>query len=280
VSQFKDSNITVEAARELFRSHAAGDEPTPTQNMPAATTTTTMSHIDYDEFVALLDQSGLGQSRVRMPPSHRDEHGQIQITPSVEKYFGETLRKYNAGKRGNDMDFMVARSQEFAMQLYESRIASLQRFVAMTILFHQMGTRVERFFEYISFGLWGYHTDRTHSIMRIATTASPVGAADVKQQMRRLLLHSRVKQAVHTISIAYIKYKARSVVVVSQQQQQPLLPGSSSSNDGSSRTEQRRQLSPAELQLQAMMHRPPKGSHNRGPLVIGTEEPEIMNNNT
>jgi hypothetical protein len=265
VSQFKDSNITVEAARELFRSHAAGGEPTPIQNTP--TTTTTMSHIDYDEFVALLDQSGLGQSRVRMPPSHRDEHGQIQITPSVEKYFGETLRKYNAGKRGNDMDFMVARSQEFAMQLYESRIASLQRFVAMTILFHQMGTRVERFFEYISFGLWGYHTDRTHSIMRIATTASPVGGADVKQQMRRLLLHSRVKQAVHTISIAYAKYKARCVTVVSQPQPQPqLLPG----NDGSIMTQ--RQLSPAELQLLAMQR--PKGSHNRGPLVIGTEEPE------
>jgi hypothetical protein len=173
--------MTDEAARELFRLHVEDNA----------------KHIDYNEFVALLDKSGLGQS-LRIPPSHRDEKGQIQITPSKEKYFGEVLRKYNAGKKGNDMDFMVARSQEFAMQLYESRIASLQRFVAMTILFHQMGTRVERFFENISFGMLGYRTDRTHSIMRIATTASPVSGADVKQQMRRLKLLARVKRAVHT----------------------------------------------------------------------------------
>jgi hypothetical protein len=200
MSQFMDSNITAEAARELFQLHATSSDE---QNKATA------HNIDYNEFVALLDQSGLGQRHVRIPPSHRDEHGQIQIAPSREKYFGETLRKYNAGKKGNDMDFMVARSQEFAMQLYESRIASLQRFVAMTVLFHQMGTRVERFFEYISLGMWGYRTDRTHSIMRIATTASPVSGADVKQQMRRLRLQSRVQQAVHTISMAYLSYKAR-----------------------------------------------------------------------
>jgi hypothetical protein len=199
MSQFMDGNITAEAARELFQLHATSDE----QNKATA------RNIDYNEFVTLLDQSGLGQRHIRMPPSHRDEHGQIQIAPSREKYFGETLRKYNAGKKGNDMDFMVARSQEFAMQLYESRIASLQRFVAMTVLFHQMGTRVERFFECISLGMWGYRTDRTHSIMRIATTASPVSGADVKHQMRRLRLQSRVQQAVHTISVAYKSYKAR-----------------------------------------------------------------------
>ena len=38
-----------------------------------------------------------------VPPSHRDSRGLIQIEPSEEKYFGELLRKYNSGKRGNPL---------------------------------------------------------------------------------------------------------------------------------------------------------------------------------
>ena len=45
---------------------------------------------------------------------------------------------------------------ELRIQLYESRIASMQRFVAMTVMFHQMGDRVQSFFPKISFGLLGY----------------------------------------------------------------------------------------------------------------------------
>ena len=38
------------------------------------------------------------------------------------------------------------------------------------IMFHQMGKRVADFWPAVSFGLLGYRMDRTHSIMRIATT--------------------------------------------------------------------------------------------------------------
>jgi hypothetical protein len=169
---------------------------------------TQTGHLDYDDFVKVLQISEL-ESGIHLPPSHRDERGHIQIEPSREKYFGETLRKYNSGKSGKDVDFMVARSQENAMQLYETRIASLQRFVAMTVMFHQMGMRVETFFEKISFGFLGYRMDRTHSIMRIATTASPVSGADVKQQMRQLQLLKKVKHSIHVISVAYLNCKAK-----------------------------------------------------------------------
>jgi hypothetical protein len=165
-------------------------------------------YLDYDEFVKLLDSSKM-KTAIRLPPSHRDERGHIQIVPSQEKYFGEALRKYNAGKSGNDMDFMVARSQEFAMQLYESRIASLQRFVSMVVMFHQMGKRVQTFFQRYSFGILGYRMDRTHSIMRIATTASPVSGADVKHQMRQLQLLKKIRHSIHVISMAFLRYKAR-----------------------------------------------------------------------
>ena len=130
--------------------------------------------VDYNDFVAFLQNSGYDQ-QVKIPPSNRDDRGLIQIEASKEKYFGETLRKYNAGKnKVKDMDFVLAQSQHLVQELYETRIASMQRFVAMCVLFHHISKRVERFFAKISFGWWAYRMDRTHSIVRIATTASPI----------------------------------------------------------------------------------------------------------
>jgi hypothetical protein len=165
-------------------------------------------HLDYDEFLKMLSISDL-QSGIKLPPSNHDDRGIIQIDTSKEKYFGETLRKVNAGKSENDVDFMLARSQHFSQELYETRIASLQRFVSMTVMFHQMGKRVQEFFAFISFGMLGYRMDRTHSIMRIATTASPVSGADVRERMRHLHLLKKVQHSIYVISTAYLQYKAR-----------------------------------------------------------------------
>jgi CRISPR/Cas system-associated endonuclease Cas3-HD len=107
------------------------------------------------------------------------------------------------------MDFALARSQHLCQELYETRIASMQRFVAMVVMFHHMGKRVQDFFSTISFGLWGYRMDRTHSIMRIATTASPVSGADVRQRMAHLRLLKKVQNSVEVISRAFLTYKKR-----------------------------------------------------------------------
>ena len=130
--------------------------------------------VDYNEFIAFLRKMGYDQ-QVKIPPSNRDSRGLIQIEASKERYFGETLRKYNAGKNNvKDMDFVLAQSQHLVQELYETRIASMQRFVAMCVFFHHISKRVERFFANISFGWLAYRMDRTHSIVRIATTASPI----------------------------------------------------------------------------------------------------------
>lgn len=130
--------------------------------------------VDYNDFVAFLQKMGYDQ-QVKIPPSNRDGRGLIQIEASKERYFGETLRKHNAGKnKVKDMDFVLAQSQHLVHELYETRIASMQRFVAMCVFFHHISKRVERFFANISFGWWAYRIDRTHSIVRIATTASPI----------------------------------------------------------------------------------------------------------
>jgi chorismate mutase len=164
--------------------------------------------LDFAEFLKVMRRPEL-ESAVKLPPSVKDERGIIRVEPTKEKYFGETIRKYNAGKALKNFDFMLARNQHFSQELYEGRIASLQRFVAMTVMFHQMGSRVQAFFPCISFGMLGYRVDRTHSIMRIATTASPVSGADVRQRMRILQLQKKVFHSIHVISVAWLHYKAR-----------------------------------------------------------------------
>ena len=53
--------------------------------------------LDYNDVMRLLNISDL-ESAIKMPPSHRDAKGQIEIVASHEKYFGEKIRKYNTGK--------------------------------------------------------------------------------------------------------------------------------------------------------------------------------------
>jgi hypothetical protein len=68
-----------------------------------------------------------------------------------------------------------------------------------------MGMRVQKFFSNISLGLLGYRMDRTHSIMRIATTASPVSGADVRDKMVEIRLRSKVNKAVSLIATTWRK---------------------------------------------------------------------------
>ena len=49
--------------------------------------------------------------------------------------------------------------------------------------------------------------DRTHSIMRIATTASPVSGADVREQMDELRLMIKIDSSVRLIGRVWKKWK-------------------------------------------------------------------------
>lgn len=159
--------------------------------------------LDFDEFCVLAKMPQvdvLGKLSV----VNRDDRGLVQVMPSTEKYFGEELRK--TAPRGTG-EFLMSQSQHLSMELYESRIASMQRFVAMTVMFHQMGHRVQSFFPKISFGYLGYRMDRTHSIMRIATTASPVSGADVRDRMVELHLRFKIDKAVSMVARRFKVWK-------------------------------------------------------------------------
>ena len=98
--------------------------------------------LDIHEFIEL---SKLPKVDVlgKLSVVNRDSRGLVQVMPSEEAYFGEELEKSAPEGVGH---FLMAESQRLAMELYESRIASMQRFVAMTVMFHQMGSRVQSFF--------------------------------------------------------------------------------------------------------------------------------------
>ncbi|KAI2495035.1 hypothetical protein MHU86_19467 [Fragilaria crotonensis] len=125
---------------------------------------------------------------------------------STESYFGAALRE--TAPEGTPL-FSLCESQNLSMELYESRIASMQRFVAMTVMFHEMGRRVQQFFPRVSFGYLGYRMDRTHSIMRIATTASPVSGSDVRERMDTIKLKNSIKKAVNVISSTWYIYRQK-----------------------------------------------------------------------
>ena len=50
----------------------------------------------------------------------------------------------------------------------------MQRLLGFCVLFHSLGEHVAAFWPRWSFGLLGYDMSRSQSIMRVATTASPV----------------------------------------------------------------------------------------------------------
>lgn len=162
---------------------------------------------DFDAFVRAVGRKEHEKTR-RVQRSKRSLDG---LSSSI--YVGESNRRIAEDKSAEDGiitgcgGYAVAESQRMNMELYESRCASLQRFVAMCVVFHEMGTRVQSFFPAHSCGYLGYRVDRTHSMLRVATTASPVSGADVRERMERLQSIHVIENAVKVISSAWYRYR-------------------------------------------------------------------------
>jgi len=97
-------------------------------------------------------------------------------------------------------------NESISLQLYEGRVASLERLVAFFVLFYEMGKTVQDFWPTVSCGLLKYDMSRTHSIMRIATTASPVSGSAVSVKMKELA-GDRVWQRASTILSTVVKQR-------------------------------------------------------------------------
>ena len=149
--------------------------------------------LDFDAFVELME-SGAATLLAKLASPSQEES--MWLEPSNEAYFGADLR---ATAPPGAAPFDLVDSQTIAMRLYESRIASLERAVAFYVMFHAMGKAVADWWPRWTFGLFKYRIDRTHSIMRIATTASPVSGADVRDRMREMARHKQFSTALFGI---------------------------------------------------------------------------------
>ena len=89
--------------------------------------------------------------------------------------------------------------QRSLQQLYETRFASLQRLIAFFVLFYAMGKRVQDFWPAVSLGLLGYDMSRSQSMLRVATTASPISGSEVRSRILLLRKHETQNWAARTI---------------------------------------------------------------------------------
>ena len=77
------------------------------------------------------------------PKTCRDENGFLSVKASKEAFFGESsTRGLDFRTLKETVSVGATKSQHFSQELYESRIASVQMFCAMIVIFHQIGKRV------------------------------------------------------------------------------------------------------------------------------------------
>jgi len=96
----------------------------------------------------------------------------------------------------------LLRRQQLVQLLNETRFDSMQRFLSFCVLFHAMGKAVADFWPRASCGLLGYDMSRSQSIMRVATTASPVAGTEVRDRLveiRRLTLQLHAASTIQRI---------------------------------------------------------------------------------
>jgi len=129
----------------------------------------------------------------------------VDVRTGGRRYHGETLRQLAP----NTPNFDLVQAQTVSCRLYESRVASLERFVAFCVLFHALAAKVAAWWPRWTFGVFRYRIDRTHSIMRVATTASPVSGADLRERMRALATRSAWLRAFDTISTFTVKWRIK-----------------------------------------------------------------------
>ena len=174
--------------------------------------------LDFDEFLSIMKMDKLTALTKLGQKTDSGMSAMQCVEPSEERYFGEMLRaptrhahssaSFNKrSKQAKQDDFTLVASQNVSMHLYETRVASLQRFTSMCVMFHEMGKRVQDFWPAWTAGCLGYDMSRTHSIMRIATTASPVSGAEVRDRMVHMTLMSSFVRTIRILSHAAREYK-------------------------------------------------------------------------
>ena len=123
-----------------------------------------------------------------------------RIEPINEPFVGAWMA--TAAKYKKMTTAQLFERQQLVQVLYEGRFASMQRLVAFFVMFHAMGKRVQDFWPMVSCGLLGYDMSRSQSMLRVATTASPISGSEVRERILELGEEEMRKWAARTIQRA------------------------------------------------------------------------------
>jgi len=167
------------------------------------------SDVDEDDngINDVLDEVIEARSKTSTSPEPGDsvEPGVYRKIEPLRGDFVGSWMAFDARYRGHDNQMLMDR-QHMIQSLYETRIASLHRFVSFLVMFHAMAKRVRDFWPRVSFGLLGYDMSRTHSIMRIATTASPVSGMEVREKTLELAEKTQLSWAKRIVQVITAKW--------------------------------------------------------------------------
>ena len=101
--------------------------------------------LDFEEFAKVCEMDVMQRMRASMTKKHSSVSARASVEPSEELFFGETMLERAGGLANKEQAFKIAKTQALSMNLYETRVASLQRAVAMYVMFHEMGKRCAKF---------------------------------------------------------------------------------------------------------------------------------------
>jgi hypothetical protein len=162
--------------------------------------------LDFFEFEKIMAMDMLDVLKKLGSVGEQDNHGLANVEPSTEEYLGHSLR--SSAPQGADA-YKLVETQYTSMKLYETRVASMQRFVSFCVMFHELGLQVQDWWSAVSFGILAYRMDRTHSIMRIATTASPISGAEVRDRMQFIAAKSSFHRIMETFRISVRNHQTK-----------------------------------------------------------------------
>ena len=124
----------------------------------------------------------------------------MRISSISESFIGAWMQH---SRRHRDLTTaQMCDRQRDLQQLYETRFASLQRLIGFFVMFHEMGKTVQDFWPMVSCGLLGYDMSRSQSMLRVATTASPISGSEVRERILELEEEEMRKWAARTIQRA------------------------------------------------------------------------------
>jgi len=132
-------------------------------------------------------------------------HGSILANPSTfriepmpdDAFIGAWMHLHGDHKSLATSELL--RRQHSVQLLTETRFDSMQRFISFCVLFHAMGKACQDFWPRASFGILGYDMSRSQSIMRVATTASPVAGMEVRSRLQTIQEHKTLHLAASSI---------------------------------------------------------------------------------